>query len=235
MATYMSHEETIPLIRTSVFNNFTFYTDEDIKAQIHLIPDNPYGQLPPGVTPEQGALAKEQRKGEHPLTSKEKANQNKYAEALCLRDNRKASGIAHYINNILNREIDTSKQSSENRNCAYGSALVQISNKDYLFDPQSGAEYSDYDFRKQVIFHMATNYEALYGLVKIHLDVPYKQWLTDQMDPMEDGDMVSLIGIRHLLNVSTPFLHHIVQEYNIIVPDYDKNVSVWLYRISLNC
>ena len=222
MATYMSYEETIPLIRASVFNNFTFYTDEDIKAQIDLIPDNPYGQLPPGVTPEQDALAKEQRKGEHPLTSKEKANQNKYAEALCLRDNRKASGIAHYIKNILNKEIDTSKQSSENRNCAYGSALVQISNKDYLFDPQSGAEYSDYDFRKQVIFHMATNYEALYGLVKIYLDVPYKQWLTDQMDPMEDGDMVSLIGIRHLLNVSTPFLHHIVQEYNIIVPDYGK-------------
>ena len=83
---------------------------------------------------------------------------------------------------------------------------------DYLFDPQSGAEYSDYDFRKQVIFHMATNHEALYGLVKINLDVPYKQWLTDQMDPMEDGDMVSLIGIRHLLNVSTPFLVHIVQE-----------------------
>ena len=108
MATYMSYEETIPLIRASVFNNFTFYTDEDIKAQIDLIADNPYGQLPPGVTPEQGALAKEQRKGEHPLTSKEKANQNKYAEALCLRDNRKASGIAHYINNILNREIDTS-------------------------------------------------------------------------------------------------------------------------------
>ena len=219
MATYMSYEETIPLIRASVFNNFTFYTDEDIKAQIDLIPDNPYGQLPPGVTPEQGALAKEQRKGEHPLTSKEKANQNKYAEALCLRDNRKASGIAHYIKNILNRGIDTSKQSSENRNCAYGSALVQISNKDYLFDPQSGAEYSE------VIFHMATNYGALYGLVKIHFDVPYKQWLTDQMDPMEDGDMVSLIGIRHLLNVSTPFLDHIVQEYNLIVPDYSKTCS----------
>ena len=132
MATYMSYEETIPLIRASVFNSFTFYTDEDIKAQIDLIPDNPYGQLPHGVTPEQGALAKEQRKREHPLTSEEKANQNKYAEALCLRDNRKASGIAHYIKNILNREIDTSKQSSENRNCAYGSALVQISNKDYL-------------------------------------------------------------------------------------------------------
>ena len=69
----------------------------------------------------------------------------------CLRDNRKA----HYIKNILNREIDTSKQSAENRNCAYGSALVQISNKDYLFDPQSGAEYSDYDFRKQAIWPQA--------------------------------------------------------------------------------
>ena len=203
MATYMSYEETIPIIRASVFNNFTFYTYEDCKAMVEQLPDNPYGQLPPGVTPEQGGLAKEQRKGEHPLSFKEKANQNKYAEALCLRDNRKASGIAHYIKNILNREVDTSKQSSENRNCAYGSVLSQISNRDYLFQTQTGAEYSDYDFRKQVVYHMATNHEAIYGLVNLHLDVPYKQWLLNQLDPMEDGDMVSLIGIRHLLNVST--------------------------------
>ena len=45
---------------------------------------------------------------------------------------------------------------------------------------------------------MATNYKAIYGLVKIY----HKQWLTEQMEPMEDGDMVSLIGIKHLLNVS---------------------------------
>ena len=151
MATYISYEETILIIRASVFNNFTFYTDEDLKAQIDLLPDNPYGQLPPDVTPEQSGLVKEQRKGEHPLSSKEKASQNKYAEALCLRDKRKASGIAHHLKNILNREIDTFKQSAENSNCTYGSVLVQISNRDYLYDPQTEAEYSDFYFRKQGI------------------------------------------------------------------------------------
>ena len=202
MATYMSYEETIPIIRASVFNTFNIYTDGDVKAQIDLLPENPYEQLSPGVTPEQASLAKEKRKGEHPLPSKEKANQNKYAEALCLRDNRKASGIAHYIKSILKREIDTSKQSSDNRNCVYGSVLVQVSNREYLYDPQTGTEFSDSDFRKKVVYHMATNPETIYGLVKIHFDVPYKQRLTQQLDPMKDGDMVSLIGIRHLLNVS---------------------------------
>ena len=65
---------------------------------------------------------------------------------------------------------------------------------------------SDYDFRKQAIYHMAQNAEHIYGLVKIHLDVPYKTWLKEQLDPMADGDMVSLIGVRHLLNVSTTIL-----------------------------
>ena len=202
MATYMTYEETIPIIRASVFNSFNIYTNEDVQAQIDLLPDMPYGQLPEGVNPEQASKLKEQRKAEHPLSSKEKAQQNKYAEALCLRDNRKASGIAHYTKTVLNREIDTTKQSADNRNCAYGSVVTQISNREYLYDPQTGSEFTDYDFRKQAIYHMALNAETIYGLVKIHLDTSYKEWLTQQLDPMEDGDMVSLIGIRHLLNVS---------------------------------
>ena len=206
MASYMSYEETIPIIRASVFNKFNIYEVGEVIALIDQLPETPYGELPPGVTPEQGEKAKENRKAEHPLSSKEKANQNKYAEALYLRDNRKASGIAHYIKTILHREIDTSKQSEDNRNCAYGSVLVQISNREYLYDPQTGQEFSDYDFRKQAIYHMAQNAEDIYGLVKIHLDVPYKTWLKEQLDPMADGDMCSLIGIRHLLDVSKTLL-----------------------------
>ena len=201
-----------PLLGLLSFNNFNIYEVEEITPLIDQLPDTPYGELPPGVTPEQGEIAKENRKAEHPLSSKEKANQNKYAEALCLRDNRKASGIAHYIKTVLNRDIDTSKQSQDNRNCAYGCVLVQISNREYLFDPQTGQEFSDYDFRKQIVYHMAQNAEHIYGLVKIHLDVPYKTWLKEQLDPMADGDMCSLIGIRHLLNVSSTFFYKIVQE-----------------------
>ena len=209
MATYMSYEDTIPIIRASLFNNFTLYEEQDIIQQIDLLPDNPYGELPPGVTPEQLEKAKEQP-GEHPLSSKEKANQNKYAEALCLRDNRKASGIAHYIKTVLFRDLDTTKQSSDNRNCAYGSVLQQVSNKEYLYDPQTGQEFSDFDFRKQTIYHMAVNAESIYPLVQHHLDCPFKTWLKQQINPMADGDMCSLIGIRHLLNVSTTFYSHIL-------------------------
>ena len=81
MASYISYEETTPIIRASVFNSFNIYEVADIIALIDQLPDTPYGELPPGITPQQGKIAKENRKAEHPLSSKEKANQNKYAEA----------------------------------------------------------------------------------------------------------------------------------------------------------
>ena len=207
------------MIRSTVFNGFNIYDeDTDIIPIIDSLPDIPYGELPPGVTPEQSANARENRnKNEHPLSSKEKASQNKYAEALCLRDNRKASGIAHYMKTVLKRDIDCTKQSAANRNCAYASVLDQISNREYLYDPNTGTEFSDFDFRKQVVCHMAANPDKVYELVKLHLDVPFKTWLKEQLNPMEDGDMVSLIGIRNLLNVSRTFNF---SRLALNVPDY---------------
>ena len=201
--TYMSYEETVPLIRASIFKNFTIYQQETIEEMIDALPDSPYGEMPPGVD---SAKQIPSTKGqEHPLSNKEKGSQNKYAQALCMRDNRKASGIALFVKNILKKEVDCSKQDPENRNCAYGSVLTQVSNHDYSFNQATGEEYSDEDFRRQTIFHMTEKAEDVYKLVNLHLDVPYKVWLRQQLSPMEDGDMVSLIGMRHLLQVSKLF------------------------------
>ena len=81
---------------------------------------------------------------------------------------------------------------------------------------------------------MATSYEALYGLVKIHLDVPYKQWLTDQMDPMEDGDMVS-----NWYQTPSKCEYTLLSSYCSGI-EHDcsglqQNMFIWLYRIGLNC
>ena len=88
-----------------------------------------------------------------------------------MRDNRKASAIAHYCKTVMFRDIDCQKCST-NRSCAYSSVLKQISNKDYVFDPQTGEEYSDLDFRRQVFFTLCMqtrgtvpSHEVQYGLL----------------------------------------------------------------------
>ena len=70
----MSYEETVPLIRASIFKNFTIYQQETIEEMIDALPDSPYGEMPPDLDP---AKQIPSTKGqEHPLSSKEKGSQN---------------------------------------------------------------------------------------------------------------------------------------------------------------
>ena len=200
---FLTYEETVPLITSSIFKSFTIYSKEETEAVIESLPDVPYGEMPPGLS---SSVAEESKTSEeHPLSTKEKNGQNSFARALCMRDNRKASGIAAFVKKVINKDIDCSPQNPSNRNCCYGAVLQQISNHDYNFNQKTGEEYSDDDFRLQTLFHMAENAEKVYTLVKLHLDVPYKTWLRQQLSNKQDGDMASLIGMRHMLNVSTSY------------------------------
>ena len=124
-----------------------------------------------------------------------------------MRDNRKAAAIAQFVKQVINRDIDCPRQDPNNRNCAYGSVLKQISNHDYNFNLTTGEEYSDSDFRLLTLHFMGSRAEEVYNLVQLHLDLPYKDWLRQQLSDSEDGDMVSLIGMRKMLDVSTLKFH----------------------------
>ena len=169
----MTYEGTVPLIKASIYHNLQFYSEDQVLQVIDALPDDPYGQLPEGANPEANKQAGEQ---ETPLSSKEKNGLNKYAEGLYRRDNRKASAIAHYCKTVMFRDIDCQK-CSISRHCAYSSVLKQISNKDYVFDPQTGEEYSDLDFRRQVVLYCAAKSEELYPLMKYNMDYSFKDFL----------------------------------------------------------
>ena len=214
----MTYEETVPLIQASIYHNLQFYSEDQVLQVIDALPDDPYGQLPEGANPEANKQAQEQ---EAPLSSKEKNGLNKYAEGLCMRDNRKASAIAHYCKTVMFRDIDCQKCSTS-RSCAYSSVLKQISNKDYVFDPQTGEEYSDLDFRRQVVLHCAAKPEELYPLMKYNMDYSFKDFLKKQLNPNEDGDLAAILAMRHMLNVSTPYIWYYCPGLAIIVPDSVK-------------
>ena len=211
----MTYEETVPLIQASIYHNLQFYSEDQVLWVIDAFRDDPYGQLPEGANPEANKQAQEQ---EALLSSKEKNSLNKYAEGLCMRDNRKASAIAHYYKTVMFRDIDCQKCSTS-RSCAYSSVLKQISNKDYVFDPQTGEDYSDLDFRRQVVLHCAAKPEELYPLMKYNMDYSFKDFLKKQLNPNEDGDLAAILAMRHMLNVSTPYIWYYCLGLAVIVPD----------------
>ena len=205
MATFMTYEETVPYIQSSIYRDFHFFSEEHVLQTVNSLPDDPYGQLPEGVNPDQAKLNKAAKQEESGLSSKEKNAQNRFAEALCMRDNRKASAIGHYTKTVCFRDIE--KCSTQGRSCTYSSVLKQVHNHDYVFDPESGEEYSELDFRRQIVLHCAQNAEEVYKLMKVNLDYSFKQFLKMQLDPNEDGDLCSLLGMRHMLNVSKPLYY----------------------------
>ena len=197
----MTYEETVPLIQASIFHNLHFYSEDQVLQVIDALPDDPYGQLPEGANPDQHKANKQAQEQEALLSSKEKNGLNKYAEGLCIRDNRKASAIAHYCKTVMFRDIDSQKCST-NRSCV----LKQISNKDYVFDPNTGEEYSDIDFRRQVVLHCASKPEELYPLMKYNMDDSFKDFLKKQLNPNEDGDLAAILAMRHMLDVGTLYI-----------------------------
>ena len=221
----MTYEQTIPLIQASIYHNLHFYSEDQVLQVIDALPDDPYGQLPESENPDQHKAKKQAQEQEAPLSSKEKNGLNKYAEGLCMRDNRKASAIALYCKAVMFRDIDCQKCST-NRSCAYSSVLKQISNKDYIFDPRQGKSTQIWTLRRQVLLHCASKPEELYPLMKYNMDYYFKDFLKKQLNPNEDGDFAAILAMRHMLDVSTPYICYYCPGLAIIVPDSVKPTPI---------
>ena len=50
---YLGYEATLPDIERTFFSNFKFYSKENITSKIKNSPEDTYGKVPEGVTPEQ--------------------------------------------------------------------------------------------------------------------------------------------------------------------------------------
>ena len=92
----------------------------------------------------------------------------------------------------------------------------------FLIDPHTGEEYSDLDFRRQVVLHCAAKPEELYPLMKYNMDYSFKDFLKKQLNPNEDGDLAAILAMRHILNVSTPYIWYYCPGLAVIVPDSVK-------------
>ena len=89
------------------------------------------------------------------------------------------------------------------QNCLYEAWLHQISNSDFMYNPDSGEPYTPLDLRMQLLYNMAVDYENYYPQVKMHLEIPYKLWIMKQLSEQTPSDMVAVTGLRHMFQVST--------------------------------
>ena len=140
------------------------------------------------------------------LSPAEVARMNKVqaVKTLLLGDRRKAQAISDFVKTMFMRDIipvdDLSTQ-----NCLYEAWLQQISNSDFMYNPDSGESYSPLDLRMQLLYNMSVDYEQYYPQVKMHLEIPYKHWIMKQLSKHTPSDMVAVAALRHMFQVSTYF------------------------------
>ena len=197
---YLSYEQTIPLLKQTYFENFTFHKVSEIHELIDSLADEPYGTLPDSADPQ----SDEHRGPAGPkLTPGQLAKLKPAAKALLLADERKACGIAKFVKDNVFRDLQP-VNIQDTQNCCYEAVLQQVSNIEYVFNTETGERYNHSDFRRQVVFNMTVHADKIYPkLIQWNLlPTSYKVWLHQQLSDDTPSDEVTIIGIRCLLNVS---------------------------------
>ena len=164
---------------------------------VQALPDDKFNQ---GQTlhKEQKSCAKMKE-----LSPAEKSKLNRYAKALIMADNRKASAIGDYVKTILKRDIlPPPSPMPEDNNCVFGAFLAQMPNHDYFFNTDTGEVYSPNDLRNQLVAFCVTNADFMLDKLKTQRDLPFKEWLLYQLDPQQESDTATILALRHLVKVS---------------------------------
>lgn len=197
---YMDYESTLPHISKTFFQDFKFYSRDQVENAIHTIPDDlpdPAGYDPQAPKP------KPVHHNGSKMTPSEVARMNKVSSArtLLLGDTRKAQAISDFVKTVFMKDLspvmDTTKE-----NCLYEAWLSQISNSDFIYSNDTGEPYTASDLRLQLLYNMSVDYKLYTSKVYMHLEKPYKQWCLEQLDEETPSDLVAISALRHMFQVN---------------------------------
>ena len=200
---------------------------------VECLPDeyNDSSFLPPPPPPKQPLQE---------LSASEKAKLNKYARILIMSDNRKAAAIGEYVKNILKRElIPQPDPAPADQNCAFRGVLYQMPNHEYFFNVETGEVYGGTDLRNQMVSFCVENADDMFNKLKLTLDKPFKEWLLNQLDPLQESDHSTILALRHMLQVSFViflWLNNLFQ--HIFIPKIGTRlmkIPMRLSKIGINC
>ena len=100
MDTYLSYEETVPLLQRSYFADFRFHKRDEVVKIIQDLSDEPY-ELVPDTADKEPAASKQGKK----MTPKEVGKLTKAVQILIMSDERKAAAISHYVREVIHKEL----------------------------------------------------------------------------------------------------------------------------------
>ena len=208
---------------------------------MECLPDDPFNDssfLPADVPPQRPTPE---------LSAAEKGRLNKAAKMLIMADNRKATAVVDYVKAILARELipPPPDPAPQDMNCAFRAVLAQMPNHEYFFNPETGEVYSAMDLRNQFVSFCVENAQDLFVKLKATLDKPFKQWLLLQLDPLQESDHSTILGLRHMLKVIIFFLKfnfsaglgtedwaNIDEDRDAFIKDWNKLLKIALCAIA---
>ena len=105
-------------------------------------------------------------------------------------------------------------------------------NHEHLFNIETGEVYDGLDLRNQMVSFCVANAEKMFGRLKTTLDKPFKDWLLNQLDPLQESDHSTILALRHILKVSLLIIPNKFIFQHTLVPKIGTTLMKILMHLS---
>ena len=126
---------------------------------------------------------------------------SKVSKVLNICDNKKSAAIEGYLKEHYDRVLLPTNLESDEQNCLTESVLNQVSNKDFMENPDTQELYSPQHLRLQCVMWAVQNLEETDKLIKHFLSCPLKEYLYKMCSKDTEGDIPLLMLARKVLEV----------------------------------
>lgn len=195
---YLTLEKSLELCKRTLYGKYVFVSKDNVEELLLALPPK-YKEVPEGVDVEKERQLVESNKESSRLSPGEFAKLSSEAQDLLFGSSQSAEVVLTELAKCNRKYV---KVSSDSGNCLYTSILTQLSDyKDYR-DPKDDHIYNTQDFRNQIGYYMATNYEQLFPDLEQFLHNSYHKCALDILCDTNYGDSCTTRVVTEMLGVS---------------------------------
>lgn len=223
MATYMTLEESLPILNSCTFLKYKFHTEDGVRAAVEELPGpSCYQEGPEGGEKVvcDGAKQSPPPKRGRPITPTERIKLTRPAKILNLADNRQATVVEKYVKEEFKRMLIGTELQGEENNCLTEAILLQLVNKDFMEDSITHQVYTPQHLRLQCIMYAVENCEEVTPLLTNYMSGSVKEYLFSIIPATSECDFPMLILARLLLEVRDKFHYYTLNDWYTFLNSY---------------
>ena len=95
-----------------------------------------------------------------------------------------------FVGEHFGRKLESVK--CDDNNCIFEAVRCQFGNRDSMLD-QNKQKYTAGHLRLQTVAYAAQNYQDIEPVIREHIEIGFKDWCQEMMDPMCEGDFPCLM------------------------------------------